>query len=138
MSNADVEVVRAAIEAFREGFTRGDDGAAWDTGLLAADAEWMPAPEIPGPRSYRGREGFVEFMRTWTAEFEDWWWEVEELIDAGQGRVVVLIRQGATGRASGAKVDIEYAAFYELAGGVITRIRNYLTRAEALAAAGVA
>jgi ketosteroid isomerase-like protein len=97
----------------------------------------VPAPEVPGPKSYRGRAGFVEFMRTWTEEFQDWWFEIDELIDAGEGRVVAFVRQGATGRGSGAQVELELCSCYELSGGKITRIRNYLTRAEALAAAGL-
>jgi hypothetical protein len=74
---------------------------------LVADAEWMPVPGFAGPAVYRGREGFVEFMRTWTEDFEDWSIRLERLIDAGNDRVVALLHQWATGKGSG--VPVEFA-----------------------------
>jgi ketosteroid isomerase-like protein len=138
VSERDVETVRAVIDAFQEGFEKGDAGVAWDTGLLAEDAEWRPAAEIPGPRSYVGREGFVDFMKGWEELFESWTFEVEEAIDAGGGRVVVYVKQAATGRGSGAQVDMRYASIYEVEYGRIVRISNFLERDHALRAAGLA
>jgi SnoaL-like domain len=70
-------------------------GAVVDTEAVADDFEWNPNPGFEGRSVWRGREGFVEFVRTWTEEFEDSSIRLEHLIDAGDDRVVVLTHQSA-------------------------------------------
>ena len=82
VSEQDVEVIRGILEAFIAGVERGDFGAAWVTGAVAAQMEWIPAAEMAEQRSFRGREDFVEFMRGWTEDFEEYSVHVERLIDA--------------------------------------------------------
>jgi ketosteroid isomerase-like protein len=137
MSEENVEIVRQVLDAFQEGLERGDLGAAFDTAMVAADAEWIPGRGFPGPRGYRGREGFIEFMRGWTEDFEGWSNQVERLIDAGNDRVVGVFRQSATGKESGVPVEVRLATIYELEGGQIVRMRIYLDPTEALEAAGL-
>jgi ketosteroid isomerase-like protein len=137
MSQENVEIVRQVLDAFQEGLDRGDLGAAFDTARVAADAEWIPGRGFPGPRRYRGREGFIEFMRGWTEDFEGWSNQVERLIDAGNDRVVGVFRQSATGKESGVPVELRLATIYELEGGRIVRMRIYLDPTEALEAAGL-
>jgi ketosteroid isomerase-like protein len=137
MSQENVEIVRSVFEAFQAGIERGDPAAAFDTEALVADAEWMPVPGFAGPAVYRGREGFVEFMRTWTEDFEDWSIRLERLIDAGNDRVVALLHQWATGKGSGVPVELHFALVYELEGGHVVRMRNYVDPAQALQAAGL-
>ena len=138
MSEETVEVVRRAIEAFRAGMERGDPGAAYDAMLVAVDAEWIVREAFEGERTvWVGREGFVEFMRTWTEAFEGWSFQIERLIDAGDERVVALTHQSATGKKSGVPVELNLGLVYELKGGRIIRMTNYPTHAEALEAAGL-
>ena len=61
MSQENVEIVRRTIEAFDAGAARGDFEAAWETGAVADDVEWVAFAALER-RSSRGREGFVEFM----------------------------------------------------------------------------
>jgi hypothetical protein len=68
MSEENVEIVRRIIEAFKAGAERGDFEAAWETGAVAEDVEWIAFAELE-QRSFRGRGGFVEFMRMWTEDF---------------------------------------------------------------------
>ena len=137
MSQENVETVRRADEAFRAGVERGDFQAAWDTGAIAADVEWIAAPEMAEQRSYRGLEGFAKFMRRWTEDFEGYSIQREALIDAGNDRVLGIYRQLATGRGSGAPVESEYAVVFELQDGQVVRMRAYLDRTEAFEAAGL-
>jgi ketosteroid isomerase-like protein len=137
MSEENVEVIRRLFEAFQDGFQRGDPGAVFDSGLLAADFEWIPFPGFPGPQSYRGRDGFVEFWRTWTEDFEGWSVENERLINAPDERVVALVHQSATGKGSGVPVELHFGMVYELDDGRVTRIRNYPDPTEALEVAGL-
>jgi ketosteroid isomerase-like protein len=137
MSQENVEIVRQGIVAFQSGLARGDPGVIFDSGIVAPDAEWIPAPNTAGLRPvYRGREGFVEFMRTWTEDFE-WSIDLERVIDAGDDRVVAMFHQQATGKGSGATVELHMALLYELENGRVIRMRNFLDPAEALKAAGL-
>jgi len=136
MSEENVEIVRKLIVAFQEGLERGDPGAAYDMGTLAADAEWV-TPDLMGGESFIGREGFIEFMRRWTEDFDDWVVQIEQLIDAGDDRVVGLFHQRATGRNSGVPVELEQAVVYDLDRGRVVRMRNYTDRTKALEAAGL-
>jgi ketosteroid isomerase-like protein len=137
MSQENVEIVRQVLEAFQRGLEHDDPGAAFNTGMVAADAQWIPGRGFPGPRNYRGREGFIDFMRNWTEDFEGWSNRTERLIDAGHSRVVGVFRQSARGKESGVPVEVRLATIYELEGGQIVRMRIYLDPSEALEAAGL-
>jgi len=67
-----VEVVRRLFDEFQAGMERDDPGAWFDPESLADDFEWIPPTPLDGRSVWRRRERFVEFIRTWTEEFEDW------------------------------------------------------------------
>jgi ketosteroid isomerase-like protein len=137
MSQENVEIVRRAFDEFQEGLARGDPAAPFDSGLNAPEAEWILPPNSPGFRQvYRGREGFLEFMRTWTEDFH-WSIELERVIDAGDDSVVAVFHQRATGKASGVPVELHMALIYELQDGRVIRMRNFLDPAEALEPVGL-
>src|SRR4051794_29825409 len=96
MSQQNMEIVRRGIHEFQAGLARGDPGAIFDSEFVAPDAEWITDPNpntAVGLRPvYRGRDGFVEFMGTWTEDF-DWSIDLERLIDAGDDRVVAMFHQ---------------------------------------------
>ncbi len=85
-------------------------------------------------------------LRTWRSTGEPAWdlmhadAEVHDhdIVDAGEHRVVVLVRMKATGRGSSVSVEREDGLVYQLRDGLITRLDYYNNRAEALAAAGLA
>jgi ketosteroid isomerase-like protein len=137
MSEENLEVTRRAWEAFEAGMARGDLVGAFDSGAVAPDFEWVPPRGFPGASVYRGREGFAEFMAAWTEDFDNLTFRLERLIDAGDNRVVGLFHQTATGKGSGVPVELDQGVVYELEGGQIIRIRNYLDHGEALEAAGL-
>jgi ketosteroid isomerase-like protein len=138
MSEENVEIVRKGLEALQKVAESGDPNAGFHPEILADDIEWIPTSSFPGPKSYRGREGVVEYMRTWSEDFESWSLEVERLIDAPDDRVVALVHQRAIGKGSGAPVEMRLAAVYDLEGGRVIRIQNFINPADALEAAGVA
>jgi ketosteroid isomerase-like protein len=137
MSEENVEVARRLFAAFQTAWARDNPGAMFDSGPIAPDAEWIPFRDFPGPQSYRGRDEFIEFWRTWTEDFEGWSVELERLIDAGDDRVVALLHQTATGKGSGAPVELHFGQVHDLEDGRVARIRNYANPAEALKAVGL-
>jgi ketosteroid isomerase-like protein len=137
-SQKNVEIVRRTFEEFRAGLERGDPGAYFDSEVVADDDEFVfPDAEFEGRSVWRGREGFLEFLRSWTEEFEDWSIRVERWIDEGDDRVVALTRQSALGKHSGVPVELTIGQVYELEEGRVARVRNYLSHADALEAAGL-
>jgi ketosteroid isomerase-like protein len=91
-----------------------------------------PIDEGPshGPDAMR-----YDFER-WTSAFEDLRVTVEEIIDAGDQVVVVAHHQGR-GRASGVEVDTRFYEVYTLREGKVSRVDEYIERADALEAAGL-
>src|SRR5215218_8757961 len=134
MSRENVEVARALFHEFQAGMARDDPGAWFDSEAVADDYEWIVPTPLDGRTVWRGREGFVEFIRTWTEQFQDWSIRVERWIDAGENRVVALTSQWATGRESGVPVELNLGQVWEFDAGRVARIRAYLTHAEALEA----
>ncbi len=88
---------------------------------------------FPGPPKYHGPEGAREFFRTWTGAFEEFGYEVEEVIDASDA-VVVHLHQRGRGRGSGAMVENRFWQIYTFANGRVVHYRDHPTRAEALEA----
>jgi hypothetical protein len=101
MSDENVETLRRSYEEFQAAMARDDPGSWFDSRGVSEDFEWSLDPRYPpfeGREVWRGREGFVEFVRTWTEGFEDWLIRVERLIDAGEDRVIALTRRTAIGK----------------------------------------
>ena len=137
MSEENIEIVRAINAAFETGLNRGDFEAVWDTGLVADESEFLPAPEIEGPVAYRGRDGFAAFMGRWIENFEQFTVRLDRLVEAPNNTVVAFAYQSAVGKGSGVPVDLHYGAVFELQDGLLVRLRVFLDPVQALEAAGL-
>ena len=134
MSQENVERIRRGYEAFNEGGVPAMAETFW-----ASDVVWDMRPMgIPGLGTYEGAEGIGAFMDEWLSAFDasDWQIEAIELIDAGD-QVVAVGRQRGRGASSGADVELEFAQLFTVRDGKATRIVTYMTRDEALEAAGL-
>ena len=137
MSEENVEIVRQVNEAFQRALEGDDPGAAFDTGLLTDDWEWVLATPFEGKSVWRGRPEFVEFLRAWTGEFEDYSIRFEQLIDAGDDQVVIIYRQPGTGKGSGIPIELHGGMVSELRNGRVIRTTHYPDPVDALEAAGL-
>jgi ketosteroid isomerase-like protein len=63
--------------------------------------------------------------------------DADELIDAGEDRVVAVLHVIGRMKGSNADVDMRYAIVYTVRDGLIVRGREYATREQALEAAGL-
>ena len=134
MSRENVELVRRIYDAV----------AARDTvtpfELYAEDIVWdlsnrRAAALYPEP-IYHGHEGVRQNWRDILSVFGDIDFEVEELTDSGD-KVLAVIRESETGRASGAPVEARHYAVWTLAARKVVRMQVYDDAEPASEAAGL-
>lgn len=130
MSEANVEIVRRGLAAF--------NSERWGASveMMHPDVEWHDAPGLPGGGVHRGRERVIAQWRDVTEALEGFFARPERFFDAGD-QVVVFLRTGGRGSASGIDVDREIAQVFTIREGLITKVVGYDDRAEALAALGL-
>jgi ketosteroid isomerase-like protein len=132
MSKENVATVEAAFQAMERG---GLDSLAeyWADDIDYRAAEG--ALDDRGP--LHGNEAVRDYVQEWLDMFDDWKIEPVELIDAGGDQVFAVLRGSGRAKLSGVETDITYAAVYTIRDGKVARGREYLTRAEAIEAAGL-
>jgi ketosteroid isomerase-like protein len=132
MSQENVEIVRAANEAF----VGGDIVAALNA--LDPEIEWhATVGGIDEGRVYRGRDQVVQAFADYFAVWERMEMRADKYIDAGDDEVVVFHHEVAKGRESGAVVETDTGTVQTLRDGKIVRVRSYMDREQALEAAGL-
>jgi ketosteroid isomerase-like protein len=129
MSQENVEIVGHHLEAFLSGDN--------ETALSYYDPEVeFDATARPEGQVYRGHEGVAEAMRVWVGAWEDWKFEVQEIIDAGD-RVLLIARESGRGKGSGIEIDQPNFIVFTLRDGKIVRWQGFVHRDAALEAAGL-
>ena len=126
----------AAVEAAYEDFARGGLDLFlqhWTDDLDHRSIEG--APDDRGP--IHGKVAMREYVQDWIDLFDDFGIEPVELIDAGESRVVAVLRFGGRAKLSGVETDQIMGTVFEIRGGRIARGREYATRDQALEAAGL-
>ena len=133
MSEENVEVVRAIYDSW----IRGDYDAVF--ALLDTDIEWFGQPDIsasgePGSGLSRGHDGVRRSLARWVGEWDDFSFELRQLIDFGDD-VLVEGWQRGRGKTSGVEVSEEIFSVWTIRAGQAVRQRMFRDRAEALEAA---
>jgi len=129
MSQENVEIVRAAFEAWSRG-----DLDAW---LAEADPEieWFVLPDAPDPGPHRGRHVILERAALWR-DMLALRGEVLEYIDAGE-YVIMPVRMRGWPPGSDAEVVLDEVYVSKFRDGKVVELREYRTKAEALEAVGL-
>jgi ketosteroid isomerase-like protein len=134
MSHENVELVRTSCEAW----LGGDLTAAFE--LFHSEVEW-DTTHFQGwleSRVIRGRDEVRRFLEhDWLASWDSYEAGIEDLVDAGRGRVLAFWWQRMAGRGSGVPVRLDSAQVWKIRDGQVLRIENYTDRTEALAAVGL-
>ena len=132
MSQENIERVRSGYESF----ARGDLEAVLE--LLDPDVDWHPAiAPILGVEAIRGREGVRQFFTKDLFEgFDEFQAEPLSFEDLGE-IVLVMVRYTGRGESTGLELNQTFATVYEIRDGKTVRMRDYPSRAEALAAVGL-
>jgi ketosteroid isomerase-like protein len=123
-----VEIVRAALDAFR----RGEVELAFEH----LHPDLVSTRSDPDGAVFHGRDGLLALMADWVEGFDEWSYEAEEFIDAGE-HVVVRLHQWGRGVGSGARVDTDTWLTYAFEDDQVIRFSIFVDRERALAEAGV-
>jgi ketosteroid isomerase-like protein len=129
--------VRRAAQLGFESMNRDDVEAA--LALYHPEVELIVPPELVGlglDPLYRGREERFRFQRRWNAEWGEFRYEPEEIIDLGD-RLLMVGRIRGTGLSSRVAVGNEWGLLVTISAGRVIREQVFVDRAEALEAAGV-
>jgi ketosteroid isomerase-like protein len=84
----------------------------------------------------RGKRQLSRMLRSWVATWDDFTFQVKEIVDAGE-RIVVVIHETGRGRTSGAPMEHHYCQVWTRGGGRIASVVTYRHKADALKAVGL-
>ena len=138
MSEENVQVVgeRPGVEADLKAFARGGLDAFAEFWTDDIDHRAIEGSvDDRGPM--KGKDSVRAYVQDWLDTFDDLSVEPVELLDAGEGRVIAVLRLSGRAKLSGVETDLTYADVYTVRGGKIARGREYAARDEALEAAGL-
>jgi ketosteroid isomerase-like protein len=124
MSQENIEALRRALAS--------DPGAL--LAILDDDVEWDYVGAFPEAVTYHGPAEVGRFLSEWAAGFDDFGFEAEEMVDAGDS-VVVHLHQWGRIKGTGALVESRTWQAFTFRDGKVIHCRGYATEAEALAAA---
>lgn len=122
----------AALRRGYEAFNRGDmDGVFVDVdpGFVVADRA-----EVPDPQVLHGVEGAKAALQRLHEEFDDYRFEIEEVIEVGD-QLVFVLRQSGRGKLSGVDATGPIVHLWGFRGDRIASLRAFSDRDEAVAAA---
>jgi ketosteroid isomerase-like protein len=127
MSQENVDTIQRALAS-------SDPGAV--LAILDEHVEWGYVGAFPESVTYHGPAEVSEFLRGWAGGFDEFGFEPDETIDAGDC-VVVCLHQWGRGKETGARVESRTWQVFTFHDGKVTRCRGYATKAEALEAVGL-
>jgi ketosteroid isomerase-like protein len=130
MSEANVAVVRGMWEAF----LRNDPDAV--RAAFDPDVEW-DGTNLPDGKISRGLDAVVDHAARWADMWDGWEVELEDVIDAGEDRVIAFIRERGHSK-TGLDMDERHSELYVISGGKIVYRKGFSDPHEALVEAGLA
>jgi ketosteroid isomerase-like protein len=136
MSKENVEIVRAAFEAWNAGELQLQDVLSH----FHPELVYHPRADEPDPSPHVGRDAYERLLYGFVDSFSEVTFEVLELIDVGDHVIAstvlhaVLRGQGS----ASAGVSDPYVFVYKLRDGLVVEGWEYRTKQEALEAVGLA
>jgi ketosteroid isomerase-like protein len=131
MSQENMDLVAAIMGKFK--------ATQRPTGLTTPDFVWEMRTfrGWPDEDEYQGDDGFMAFFAKWTAPYDEWDMDVEHQVDAGDDRIVAVIRQRGRLRGADSWVELRFGIVCTVAGRLIRRMQAFETPAEAFEAVGL-
>jgi ketosteroid isomerase-like protein len=130
MSQENVEIVRSLWADLERGDVRLD--------LCDEQIELRTIAAIPVGDEYRGHDGVRQWANEVWEVFSEFHNELEEIVEGGDGETVVtVLRTKGRMRHTGLEANLKWAVVWTLRDGKALRAHGYMTKAEALDAAGL-
>jgi len=132
MSQENVEIV---LRGYSHRQARGD----FLEEIMAPDYVWDMSHfrGWPEQQTYEGIDEARRFIQEWTAAFDDWEIDVVAIHDAGDDRVVGIVRQRGRARSTGLPVDMRFGQVFTIRDGKQVRMEMYDDPDLALKAVGL-
>ncbi len=99
------------------------------------DVEIFSSPELANPGTYRGHDGFQQWLANWLEVWDGFEVDVERVEPVGRRHVVAAVHQRARGKGSGIEVDMHIAYMFDLAESNTKALHLYPSWDEAMAVA---
>ncbi len=132
MSQENVEIVRAHIEAFLHDAPR---ALSFFDPYVVID--WSRGPHLLDFEVAYGQEAVAQAAARFVGAFDEYAYEVEGLTDLGSGAILAAVTETGRGRSSGVPVRRSYAALYTVIDRKIARITIFPSEERALEAVGL-
>jgi ketosteroid isomerase-like protein len=129
MSSGNVALVQKVLGAY----LTGDEATL--RSMIPPDSQVYGAPGIINSGTYRGFDGFQEWVKHWEEAWDEIDYELLETIEVGDSFVVVPAHIVGKGAVSGLQIDSVFGWMYEFRDGKAVRFHVYATVDDALEAA---
>jgi ketosteroid isomerase-like protein len=100
------------------------------------EIEWVEDPRRADRRVYRGHDGVRESWERWLENFDEYGFEVEQMVDCGD-KVLAIAREQGQGSLSGATITQRIYAVYTFRAQKIARYEEFYEERDALEAVGL-
>ncbi len=132
MSQANVEIVRNAFDAFTRGDTEGVLRLCDENIVITQPSE------LPGvaPQQH-GHNGVLEAFGIWPEQWDDYRIEISRIVADPGDYVVVATQQGGRGKQSGVDVQMDFTFVFTVRRGKIVEWQIFVNEEQALEAAGL-
>jgi ketosteroid isomerase-like protein len=101
------------------------------------DIELVVPPEYIDIGELRGYDGLERWLRMAATVFDSWRYDIEDVLDARDDRVMAMLRLHVRGKESGVEMEFAAAHLIEFEEGRVRRLTVYRDREEGLLAAGL-
>ena len=131
MSRQQIERIQATYAAFN----RGDFDSvleSWDD-----DTEFVAPEDMPEQSSFRGPEGYRQFLASMLDVFEEFRSEPERIIEVGDEKYLVFVTERFRRKEDATAVEAHNFILITMRGEKLRRLQVFLDRRAAFDAAGV-
>jgi ketosteroid isomerase-like protein len=126
MPAEDIQRLQRGYEAFNEG------GVEAVLDWLAPEIEVSDRQSVPDRMTHHGLGGIKDLFDSTMEAFGEFRLEPEEFVEVGDGRILVVLRQYARGRASGINVEGHIAHLWTMEHGTPVQLKIYRDKETAL------
>jgi ketosteroid isomerase-like protein len=130
MSQENMELARRVPGDFQALLELLSDDVVWD------NAHFGAAVPLDHEGVVRGKRDVSRLLRSWVSTWQDFRFDAEEIIDAGDA-VVVVIRETGRGRTSGLPMENRYCQVWTFRDGRIVSATIHRQKRDALKAVGL-